>query len=410
MLIGKNFDDIDGETIQSLIDGKVPESVHLEFKRETYKNDDKGKNELLKDISAFANTLGGHLIIGMDEKEGIASSLKPISGNIDDELQRLENITRTGIEPIIAGLRIKRIDNENIIVIHIPRSFNPPHRVILNRSNRYYGRNSSGVHELSLEELRQSFGEQRSIEERAKAFIGQRFLSIQANDGIKQIPLKEGALVMHLVPLPDFGAERRIDVVKIKELQKKELFFRLIHDPIGFSWKINLEGCCSYFACDNTCYGYTQIFHNGVIEATSTTLFKHDEVIGLFFGSQTLPDCLIDALNSYMKGLHALEVTPPILLQISMMGIKGLHIGLDWKRFDRRPPYERDVMHLPASVIAEFRDDKNYQSVIAEQMHFLWNAFGFARCNLFNENDEWAPEWDPNRVVISHFPPPSSVQ
>ena len=378
MLLGKNIDEIDGDTIKSLIYGKVPESVHLEFKRETYKKDNEGKREFLKDISAFANTLGGHLIIGIGENKGVAASVKSISENVVKELERLEQIKDTGIEPTIVGLRMKPIDidDKNIIVIHIPRSFNPPHRVILNRSNKYYGRHSSGVHELSLEELRQAFGEQRSVEERAKSFVGQRFLSIQADDGIMPLLAEDGALVMHLVPLPDFGAERRIDPVKIKEL------------PWSGSPRINLDGCCTY-SPDNPCIEYIQIFRNGVIEAVSASSFKREEK-GLFFGGQHLSEYLIPTLNNCIKRLRILEITPPILLQISMMRVQGLNLKRD-NPFGLIPPYERDVLHLPPSVITEFRDDENYQSVMAKQMHSLWNAFGFERCNLFNENDEWVP-------------------
>ncbi len=399
MLLGKN---IDGDTIKSLIDGKVRESVHLEFKRETYGNTDADKKEFLKDISAFANTLGGHLIIGIGENEGGAASVEPILESVDKESDRLQNMARTGIEPPILGLDIKPIDidDKNIIIIHVPRSFNPPHRVIYKGSNRYYGRNSSSVHQLSLEELRQAFGERRSIEERAKSFVGQRFLSIQANDGIMPLPEKNGTLVMHLVPLLNFGMERRIDVVKIKELQEAKSYFNRIESPGWGSQRINLEGYCIYHS-DTPCQAYTQIFHNGVVEATSTSLFKRyihpaptrrDRSNWRFFSGYDLPLSLIEAINDYMQGLHALEIMPPILLQISMMGIKGIEMGIKLDDPYHVPPsYERDVLHLPSSVITEFRADEDYESVMAEQMHFLWNAFGFERCNLFNENDEWAP-------------------
>ena len=191
---------------------------------------------------------------------------------------------------------------------------------------------------------------------------------------------------MHLAPLQNFGAERRIEATAL-QAQHKNLC--LIHNPRDLSREINSDGCCIYDASGGGA-GYTQIFRNGVIEATTTSLFGSP--YGLIFGSRELPVCLIEAINNYMKRLRALEVTPPILLQISMMGIKGIKMGIELDNpYHAPPPYERDVLHLPSSVITEFRADEDYQSVIAEQMHFLWNAFGFERCDLFNENDEWAP-------------------
>ena len=395
-MLGKNIDEIDGDTIKSLIDRKVRESKYLEFKRETCGNKNADKTKFLKGISAFANTLGGHLIIGMDEEKGIASSLKSISENVDEELRRLEDMACTGIEPPILGLDMKPIDidDKNIIVIYVPRSSNPPHRVKLN--GKYYGRKSASVKELSREELRQLFSgqsnsEQSSIEERAKTFIGQRFQKIQANDGIVQLSEENGTLVMHLVPLPDFEKERCIDVGKIRELYDKYSHFQLMEPLRTSSRKIHSEGYCIYDNFGHPCLGYTQIFQNGVIEVTNKKVFWHDKREGFTFPARALPESLICALNNYMKGLRKLEITPPILLQISMMGIKGLSIYFDGTSLEEPSPYKHDVLDLPASVISEFRADKNYQSVMAKQMHSLWNAFGLERCFYFNENDEWDP-------------------
>lgn len=382
MLLGKNFDDIDGATIQSLINNGAPESVHLEFKRETYGNADADKKELLKDITAFTNALGGHLIIGVDEEDGAASSLVPLSGiDVDQELQRLENITRSSIEPTIVGLRMKRIDvgGGSVIVIHVPRSFDPPHRVIIKNSNRYYARNSAGAYELSLEELRMLFGEQRSIEERATTFVGERFLRIQGNDGAMPIPVAKGILVMHLVPLPDFGAKRRIE---IPSLRAQHHLFK----PIGatdYSPRVNLDGCCVY-RFGKVCHGYTQIFRNGSIEAATASMFGEQDG-KRYLPSSAFPRKLCDALSLYMRGLRKLEASPPILLQISAMAINGVLMGVD-DFSDEPPPYDREVLHLPPTMITEYRDDANYEHVIAEQMDFLWNAFDFDRCINFDQN------------------------
>ena len=387
MLLGKNFDDIDAATMQALIEAGASESVHLDFKRDSYGNADADKKELLKDITAFANALGGHLIIGMDEEDGAASALTLLAGiDVDQELLRLESITRTGVEPTIIGLRMKRIDVEggSIILIHVPRSFNPPHRVIFKNTNRYYARNSAGVHELSLEELRMLFGEQRSIEERAKAFIGGRFLRIQGNDGAMPIPVSDGVLVMHLVPLSDFGAARRND---ISDLLAQHQLFRPIGST-GFSSRVNLEGYCVYRGGD-ICHGYTQIFRDGSLEATTASMFRIREG-QRYFPSLALPERLIEAIKHYMKGLRAIEASPPILLQISAMNVQGIRMGVDRAQFwDEPPPYERDELHLPPTVITEYREDDNYESVIAEQMDFLWNAFNFDRCFYFDEEGKW---------------------
>lgn len=387
MLFGKNLDDIDSSTIKSLIDASASESVNLEFKRDFYGNTYADKKELLKDITAFANTLGGILIIGIDEDQGVASSLVPLPGtDVDNELQRLESIIRSGIEPTIVGLRMRRIDVDSgsVIVIHVPRSFNPPHRVIIKNSNRYYARNSVGAHELSLEELRMLFGEQRSIEERANTFVGERFLRIQGKDGALPLPASTGILVMHLVPLSDFGANRRID---ISILQSKSQSFTPI-GATGCSHRINLDGIC-VFRGGEVCHGYTQIFRHGSIEATTASLFVERDG-KRYFPSAALPKKLFESLSHYMNGLRQLESSPPILLQISAIEINGVRMGVSNERVAHDPPpYDHEVLHLPPTIITEYREDGNYESIIAEQMDFLWNVFDFKSCFYFDENGKW---------------------
>lgn len=387
MLMGKNFAEIDGATIHSLVSAGVPESVHLDFKRDTYGNSDADKKEFLKDISAFANTLGGYLLIGVDEMEGAASAIVPCCSDVDQELLRLESIARTGVEPKLLGLRIKRIDvsGGSVIVVHVPRSFNPPHRIIFKNSNRYFARHSGGAYELSLEELRMLFGEQRSLEERAKRFIGERFLRLEGNDGVMPMPIEKGLMVVNIVPLPDFGANRRIELSAITA--QPQNFFPL--GSSGHSWRVNLEGFCVYRNDGHgQCHGYTQVFRDGSLEATSTSMFpEYDGVRSL--PSRAFPPKIFLALKSYLRGLRALDVSPPFLLQISATGIAGVKLAMDAWHFDPPAPYDREALHLPPSMITEYDPDDNYEAVVSEQMHSLWNAFGFERCSYFDSNGRW---------------------
>lgn len=66
-----NFDDITEKDLDELIDVGVPEGLIIEYKRDIYGKSDADKKEALKDISSFANSFGGHLIIGIEERNGI---------------------------------------------------------------------------------------------------------------------------------------------------------------------------------------------------------------------------------------------------------------------------------------------------------------------------------------------------
>ena len=394
MLLGRNFDDIDGATIHSLIDSGANESVHLEFKRESYGSADKDKRELLKDVSSFANCLGGHLVIGVEEKGGAACELHPLTNldvDKDKELQRLDMIVRTCIEPAIVGLRMKPISvrGGDVIIMHVPRSHNPPHRVIFRNSNRYYSRSSAGVHELRMEELRELFGERRTIEAQAMSFIDERFLIIQAGDAAMPLPAGKGTTVIHLVPLPDLGARRRIDIATMKEHRSKFKPMR----ASSISHRVNLDGLVVYSGGDY-CHAYTQIFRNGSLEAVSTDLIREQNG-SRFIPSVALPQMLVGSLTAYINGLRALEASPPILMRISSSGMRGVKLGMSTAAefsWGSPSPCERESLHLPHSIITEYGDAGSIQPVIAEQMDFLWNAFDLERCHLFDENGFWKGE------------------
>src|SRR5262249_17700390 len=151
-----NFDSIAETHLTEQISAGVPEGVLVDYKREIYGKSDNDVKEFLKDVSSFANTSGGHLIIGIDETAGIPSAITPLTGDADRDLQRLENLARDGIEPRISGLRMRAVAVHGgyVIILRIPKSWSPPHRVSARSTNRIYGRNSAGAYEFSIEELR----------------------------------------------------------------------------------------------------------------------------------------------------------------------------------------------------------------------------------------------------------------
>ncbi len=61
-MITKNIDYLEYDDIKSLMDNKMPESDILDYKECII-----GDAELTKQVSAFANTHGGHIAFGIKE-------------------------------------------------------------------------------------------------------------------------------------------------------------------------------------------------------------------------------------------------------------------------------------------------------------------------------------------------------
>ena len=77
-LVDIPLDQISESDLQRLIATQAPDSVYIDYKEITYGRSDEQHREFLADISSFANTVGGDLIIGMTEASGIPTGFRPL--------------------------------------------------------------------------------------------------------------------------------------------------------------------------------------------------------------------------------------------------------------------------------------------------------------------------------------------
>lgn len=72
--------------IERFVAERWPEGKTLDYKRDAYGNKDDDKKELLKDVSSFANTQGGDILIGVDEDKGLPTGIPGVTlPDIDKE-------------------------------------------------------------------------------------------------------------------------------------------------------------------------------------------------------------------------------------------------------------------------------------------------------------------------------------
>jgi predicted HTH transcriptional regulator len=118
-LKNKVLDLITESDLQSLVENKVREAKVLDYKRALPGKSDREKREFLYDVSSFANASGGDLIFGVTERDGVASEISGLeSGNVDEDILRLESIIRDGIDPRIPGLSIRAVNMQTTSSIH----------------------------------------------------------------------------------------------------------------------------------------------------------------------------------------------------------------------------------------------------------------------------------------------------
>ncbi len=303
----------------------------------------------------------------MEEIGGVASAISPLAGDADQELQRLENLTRDAIEPRIVGLRMRAVGVAGgfVIVIRVPRSWNLPHRVTARNTNRIYLRNSAGAYEASLDELRALFTLGATAQEHVRAFRAERLAKIDAGEAI--VPLASqhpDRLVLHLVPLSAYSAHLQIDLERAYQLQAQ---FRPLAS-MGFNPTFNFDGFANTRGGDQ-CMGYTQVFRNGALEAVRVGVLAKDE------GSLILPSLrfdkeVLEVLPLYLGGMQSLEVSPPLVLMLSLQGVRGAVLWLKQEQMIMYPPtpIDRSTLELPEIVIDAYGSPDDYERTVASRV------------------------------------------
>jgi len=113
------------------------------------------KDNIANDISAFANSDGGTLIIGVRETDD-----KPVAiDGLDEKLtrERIGQVIASKISPIIPGLRILPIPgppDKSVLVISVPRSNEVPHQGSDRKYYRRYEHHNQPLAHYEIEDLR----------------------------------------------------------------------------------------------------------------------------------------------------------------------------------------------------------------------------------------------------------------
>jgi len=111
--------------LQEHVTNMVQECLNLDYKRsDSLVNNEHNKNEISKDVSAFANSDGGLIIYGIEERGHLPIR---VDDGVDPTGKRewLEQVINSKIHPRINGIIIKQIDlsshtNRAVFVVQIP--------------------------------------------------------------------------------------------------------------------------------------------------------------------------------------------------------------------------------------------------------------------------------------------------
>lgn len=389
-MIKKPLDQIEFPDIELLVRDKWPEGKTIDYKRETYGNKDADKKELLKDVSSFANTMGGDIVIGVDESGGLPTDIPgAIISDVDKEKLRLEGIIRQGLEPRIE-FGIKHVDTPSgstVIIIRVQESLVFPHRVVFHgKFGEFWGRSSAGKFSLDTDELRKAFTMSETINQQIRQFRVERVSQIV--DGATPVPiLGGGRFILHLIPTSAFRTRQHVNVVEL--LNQNTLF-----SPIGSSgWdhRLNLDGLVTYGGGnqDRGSRAYTLLFRNSIVESVLAEIIQGNEksnaLIIDYYEFQLIFQ--YRAFERYLDAFKKLDVKPPIWCFVTLTGVKNAYIPTKGMFADERREIDRDLLFLPEIIIDDL--DVDPLKILRPLFDLVWNASGYVGSFNFDKGGKW---------------------
>lgn len=217
-MIERPLDQITLDDIEALVRFQRSESRTLDFKEAFPSGGHKGVRDFLADVTAFANTDGGDIIIGVrEDKNGVAAEVVGIDPNgLDQELRRIDDQLRSLVDPSVPSFKVRELqqpDGNSVLVMRVGASLIAPHRVAYDKSSRFYRRANRSNFEMNTAEIRQAFAASRDYPDRIRDLHQKAVAAIQGSDMPTRI-VAGPTLIVTVAPLSVLREARDIRVTR----------------------------------------------------------------------------------------------------------------------------------------------------------------------------------------------------
>jgi hypothetical protein len=388
-LFGKRLESLTEADLQSLIDSGFGENRVIEYKATLPGRTEGEKKEFIKDVVSFANSAGGHIIYGMEASGGVPTAFHGIASNtIDAEKLRLEQMARTGIEPIIHGLKIEAVAlpraSGSVLIVEIPRGLFGPH--IIRGRGAFVSRNSAGKMEMDFGEIRAAFIGAETASAKLKDFHADRTARLIAGDSL--FPLQNRTnVVLHLLPLESFTPGFRCDLSRITGQTSRKLL-QVRQTAIDWTARFSLEGFAQIYTSgmqDEPHFAYAHVFRNGALEYVDGEMewgyAKRTVRIGLF------ESLILAATSRLLIAAKELELRGPFFALPSLLNVRGWQfIQPSYGGSGQHDARTIDREHLILPEVMLDNDSVDLETAFRPTFDVLWNACRWGRSFSYDDN------------------------
>jgi len=200
--------------VRQLVHEQLSEGPRLDYKEMINLENQDDRREAAKDISSFANEIGGTILYGIPEdrqSDEIAVPRKPYGIKpVPDVESRLENIYVDSISPRLPEWRIKKVElteykGKVVYMIWTPESWLGPHMVQAYADKRYYRRGQLRAVQMEEHEVRARYERTHSLESAVEDFLNSPQLSYIGQH------FSSSEFVTHYVVCPFLTSAERVD-------------------------------------------------------------------------------------------------------------------------------------------------------------------------------------------------------
>jgi hypothetical protein len=376
------LDQIDEEDLRRLVEDQVAEGKSIDYKQALPGKADQERREFLHDVSSFANASGGHLVYGVAEEGGFAKEICGVQGiNPDRELTRLEEMVRGGLRPRIFGVQFRAIpleDDRWVLIVKIPKSWNPPHQVTFQSDMRFSARGATGKYLMDVDELRSTLEVSDSIGEKARNFRLARIAKLAAGESHSKAT-EGGFLVVHFLPLAAFTGRLNLSFPKI---DGNWPFGPPPFNGSGFSQNYCFDGFVFTSGHPET-KDYRLYFRNGAMEYVDFYEKRDDPKdpyrmqLPSAYVEKAVRKCLEHALNTAKQ----LELDMPAFVSLSLLGMRGWTWSVGDRYFSTSTPFDSDPILVTEQLIESL--DADLDKVLKLLVDPLWHAAGWEQSPNF---------------------------
>lgn len=393
-MIADSLEDVDAALLKEICEQRRSESPTLDFKAKLPDSRaPESKTELIKDVTAFANTEGGDLVFGIAENASAeADHLEPIAvESADAAVRRLTSVLE-GVEP---RLRVQfhsvRVDGGYVLILRIPASFSGPHWVRLpnDHRRRFVYRNGAMTTDMTYDQLRDAFSQTAALQKQARTFVAERLRLVRIAETPVRIPADLPLAVLHVIPLEGLAGRQSWD---IRPLFRSEACHELLAAQGSMSKRLNLDGGVVYLAsADQVRLAYTQAFRNGCVEAVmiagrpaSENTNPNNEGHRLF--NARIVAHFRTGLGKAVAKQSAARFRGPVLVSLAIIRARNF-------RLSRESVYSADCEPASADELGDLvvppmwvdlLETLNVDAVIQPLLDTIWQSFDAERCPYFN--------------------------